>query len=100
MELAKVVEVVYVVAVALIGGSLTADCSCQGAIEHTGDAVQRDSSPWRNPDVIDSPLLEVGNMFFESNPVFLVSRDIPLESLHHGHVLGSWLLTTFPHFMD
>lgn len=53
--------------------------------------------PRRNPDVVDSPVLELRDVLLESNPMLLVSRDVPLKSLHHGHVLLRRLLHVFAH---
>ena len=56
-----------------------------------------DVLPRRNPDVVDSPTLELRDMLLESDPMLLVRRDMPLKSLHHGHVLLRRLLHEIAH---
>jgi hypothetical protein len=48
--------------------------------------------PGWNPDVVDTPALQLRYMLFEPNPMLLICRDIPLESLHHGLILWGWFL--------
>lgn len=48
--------------------------------------------PWRDPDVVDPVLLELGNVLLKTRPVLLICRDIPLEALQHRHVLRCGLL--------
>lgn len=47
--------------------------------------------PWRQPDVVNPPLLELADVLLEADPVLLVGGNVPLEALHHGHVFGSGL---------
>ena len=44
--------------------------------------------PWRNPNVVDSPGFKLSNLPFQPLPMLLVRGNIPLEPLHHRHVLG------------
>lgn len=60
---------------------------------------ERESSlPRRDPYIVDAPLLQAGDMLLEAHPMLLIGWDVPLESLHHRHVLRSSILDVLPHF--
>ena len=67
VELAEVVEVVDVVAVAGRRGGFASG---------------------RHPDVVDAGGFEGGHGRRETRPVLVVVWDVPFETLHHGHVFG------------
>lgn len=55
--------------------------------------------PRWNPNIVDTPALQLRYVLFKPNPMLLICRDIPLESLHHRLILwgcflvihrGSW----------
>lgn len=77
LEFPEVVDVVDVVPVAVRGGGFTSG---------------------GNPDVVDAELLELGDLFLQTDPVFLVGWDVPLEGLHHGHIFWGRVRGRVPGF--
>lgn len=87
VELAQVVQIVDVISIPRSGGALasarTGFCQTAGRMRVSCACYLR----WRDPDVVHSPFLEIGDGLLESHPVLLIRGYVPLEALQHGHVL-------------
>lgn len=90
-------QIINVVAIAIYRRRLASSTSVRSSTSFIFcNMLKRPFSPGRHPNIIDSPSLELRDLFLQPLPMFLICGDIPLEALHHGHILGSWFM--FRHF--